>query len=153
VYSATNLWLAVAAALVAGIAIGLLWNRLVGGSSSRGLLRSREAQRQLDVMRQEQQHYRDQVSAHFQRTAELVNELTSNYRAVHNHLAQGARDLCPEAGDALAHLPEPRPELGTDPSSLPLEPPRDYAPRDRSRPGALDEAYGLERPHSARPRP
>src|SRR5690625_7534129 len=96
-------------------------------------------------MRQEQQHYRDQVSAHFQRTAELVNELTSNYRAVHNHLAQGARDLCPEAGDALAHLPAPRPELGTDPSSLPLVPPRDYAPRDRSRPGALDEAYGLER--------
>lgn len=156
VYSATTFWLAVAAALVVGLVAGSVLNRQLG-SSGAGLLRSREAQRQLDAMRQEQQHYRDQVTGHFQRTAELVNELTANYRAVHNHLAQGARDLCPEGGGSMPHLPEPAVQGGPRGSSMagsPLEPPRDYAPKGHSDIGALDEAYGLDKKHrGATPEP
>jgi uncharacterized membrane-anchored protein YhcB (DUF1043 family) len=38
--------------------------------------------------------YRDQVTQHFMRTSELVQEMTQSYRAVYEHLATGARELC-----------------------------------------------------------
>lgn len=144
VYSATTFWLAVLAALIIGFIAGAIVSRNLGSNP----LRNRENQRAIDTLRQEQQHYRDQVTGHFQRTAELVNELTENYRAVHNHLAQGARELCPEAGSQLPHLPEPpaaAQQLGAASAAAPIEPPRDYAPRAHADLGPLHEAYGLDK--------
>ena len=40
--------------------------------------------------------YRQQVTKHFSKTAELVNNLTMNYRAVYEHLATSALSLCDE---------------------------------------------------------
>jgi uncharacterized membrane-anchored protein YhcB (DUF1043 family) len=38
--------------------------------------------------------YRDHVTQHFVRTSELVQEMTESYRAVYEHLATGAQELC-----------------------------------------------------------
>ena len=43
------------------------------------------------------QDYRDQVTHHFMRTSELVQEMTQSYRSVYEHLASGAQQLCGEA--------------------------------------------------------
>lgn len=43
--------------------------------------------------------YREQVGQHFRRSAELINGMTAAYRAVYEHLAQGAHQLC--TGDAF----------------------------------------------------
>ncbi len=52
--------------------------------SQQDFLRSQEETRQ----------YRTQVTQHFTQTAELLQALTLNYRAVYEHLAVGAEALC-----------------------------------------------------------
>ncbi len=75
--------------------------------------------RERDEARNALNHYRDRVDRHFLETADLVNDLTQSYRAVHQHLSQGAHGLCSEAGRrkaaaksldaalALIHISEP----------------------------------------------
>ena len=53
-------------------------------------------QEELSELRERFADYRDQVSRHFMRTSELVQEMTHSYRAVYEHLATGAQELCEE---------------------------------------------------------
>lgn len=38
--------------------------------------------------------YKDSVTDHFRKTSQLVGEMTRSYKAVYDHLATGARELC-----------------------------------------------------------
>jgi uncharacterized membrane-anchored protein YhcB (DUF1043 family) len=49
---------------------------------------------ELSELRERFSDYRDQVTQHFMRTSELVQEMSQSYRAVYEHLATGAQDLC-----------------------------------------------------------
>ena len=51
-------------------------------------------QNELDQLKDRFTDYRDQVTQHFMRTSELVQEMTQSYRAVYEHLAIGAQNLC-----------------------------------------------------------
>ena len=46
--------------------------------------------------RQALEEQRAAVSKHFERTSDLFRELTRQYTALYSHLAEGARDLCPD---------------------------------------------------------
>jgi Uncharacterized protein conserved in bacteria len=48
--------------------------------------------------------YKQQVTGHFSKTAELFTALTDDYRSIYEHMSQGAEDLC---GGLV-------PQLGTD---------------------------------------
>lgn len=56
--------------------------------------RTRKLQEELDQLKDRFTDYRDQVTQHFMRTSELVQEMTQSYRAVYEHLALGAQNLC-----------------------------------------------------------
>jgi uncharacterized membrane-anchored protein YhcB (DUF1043 family) len=56
--------------------------------------RTRELQEELNQFKERFTDYRDQVTQHFMRTSELVQEMTQSYRAVYEHLANGAQRLC-----------------------------------------------------------
>ena len=45
--------------------------------------------------------YRGKVADHFVGTSERLRELTFQYRAIYNHLAEGAVELCPEGFEKL----------------------------------------------------
>jgi uncharacterized protein len=49
---------------------------------------------ELSELRERFSDYREQVTRHFMRTSELVQEMTQSYRAVYEHLATGAQELC-----------------------------------------------------------
>ncbi len=51
--------------------------------------------------REELERYQGKVANHFAGTSERLRELTLQYRAVYNHLAEGAGDLCPEGFEKL----------------------------------------------------
>jgi uncharacterized membrane-anchored protein YhcB (DUF1043 family) len=91
VFTEVNLVTA-AAVFVLGLLAGALLARLV--------LPSRQKLRQLmldlDAARSEHQVYRSEVSHHFEKTSELVATLTASYKAVYDHLAEGAQNLCSE---------------------------------------------------------
>jgi len=58
--------------------------------------RTRKLQEELDQLKDRFADYRDQVTQHFMRTSELVQEMTQSYRSVYEHLATGAQQLCSE---------------------------------------------------------
>ena len=78
------------AGLIFGILIGILvgyFLRSPGPSLT-------EVQNELDKTRKELEGYRSKVTEHFAKTADLVNDLTKNYKAVYEHLASSSQQLC-----------------------------------------------------------
>jgi uncharacterized membrane-anchored protein YhcB (DUF1043 family) len=110
--------------------------------------RNRELEEQLHEMQEAHKHYRYDINAHFDKTADLLSHLAVSYRDVHNHLARGALDLC-DAGAVrtLKLLPEATPVLEEHQSGM-MEPPRDYALRSPNEKGMLAEDFGFEKNHA-----
>jgi uncharacterized membrane-anchored protein YhcB (DUF1043 family) len=63
--------------------------------------RARELEQQLQATQSELDAYRGKVSQHFQKTAELFEDMTDRYRAVYQHMAGSAQALCQERPPAL----------------------------------------------------
>ncbi len=101
------LYLAPFAALIAGFALG----RLTASHASRARqleseleVARKDAERifgELEALREEQTRYQGQVSEHIVGTADRMRDLALQYRAVYDHLAEGARELCPDRFEAL----------------------------------------------------
>lgn len=47
-------------------------------------------------LKAENEHFREEVNAHFVRSAQLINELTDSYKKVFDHLSDGAERLVDE---------------------------------------------------------
>lgn len=136
------IWLVGAAALIIGTVLGLLIAR--SSSSSR----SKEALiEELNEARREFEDYKIEVSTHFAKTADLVNNLTSSYREVHQHLSTSASQLCSDEQMLIslerpAEAPVAEEEIDEDA----YEAPRDYAPKkDPKSQGTLSDEYGLKK--------
>jgi uncharacterized membrane-anchored protein YhcB (DUF1043 family) len=128
-----------AAGIGIGFGLGLLRNQQ-NGKRARDLAarlekasKERELARQeLDVARdslrrltQDYDAYRGKVTDHFAGTSDRLRELAIQYRAVYQHLAEGASALCPEGFEGLAgglellapqaeSQPEPEPERSAE---------------------------------------
>lgn len=154
-----NIWLISIAALVAGAVIGFLMGRSGGGAQ-----RQAELAVQLEQKQKELDDYKEEVSQHFEKTASLVNNLTSSYKDVHEHLATGAQGLCQAGNIDLALEPSLTPKLESEEQAATetdakneepsaesqseqkesTEPPRDYAPKAPEDEGTLSETFGLK---------
>jgi len=76
-------------ALIAGAMIGALVYRLLAPS----VKQADKTKSELDMAREELSSYKASVDSHFDKTSELVNDLTQNYVKVYRHLAEGAQTL------------------------------------------------------------
>ncbi len=85
------------AVFLAGLSLGLAFSR--GGREARRRVRVLEAE--LVEVNESLAAYRGQVEKHFAQTSDLFVELTRQYAAVWDHLAEGARSLCPERVPSL----------------------------------------------------
>lgn len=83
----------------------------------RGDARVRALETELARAREDRARYQEQVAQHFGRTASLFRDLTQQYGTLWQHLATGARDLCPERVAALEE------QLGQAPGLLTAEAP------------------------------
>lgn len=150
-YSAAAFWITALACLLAGAAAGWLLRRVIDPTEQR----QRELERRLHENEIALQDYKAQVTAHFRGTAERVNRLTENYRELHQHLSEGALDLCDarqpgEQPPMLTSLGGPGYRSAPAGAGVAVTPPLDYAPRSSpQQPGILNEGYDLERVHGA----
>jgi uncharacterized membrane-anchored protein YhcB (DUF1043 family) len=79
-------WLWIAGALLVGV--------VLGAASALLLARRKDEDRETVArLRGELEGYQQEVSEHFVKTAELVNSMTRSYKAVYDHLEQGAHRL------------------------------------------------------------
>ena len=93
------LWLAAAGSLLVGVLVGMLFAR---AGSRREAARARELEDQLIRSESDHLQYRGQVSEHFTETSRRLRDLTLQYKSVYEHLADGARTLCPEGTIEIA---------------------------------------------------
>ena len=70
---------------VAAVIVGLwvFWRRRQAAQSGRSV----------EALEQSHRQFREEVNQHFVETAELINHLTDSYKAVFDHLSQGAERL------------------------------------------------------------
>lgn len=85
------MWLILISMLGVGILFGFVIGRSKGDVSAP---RVRELEKSLQQANEEMQSYRAQVTAHFEKTATLFNQLTNDYRDVYEHLANSSNALC-----------------------------------------------------------
>ncbi|MEZ5502653.1 MAG: DUF1043 family protein [Halioglobus sp.] len=127
--------------------LGLMLGWLLGRRMSAESKKYRDLALKLDQVMQDKKAYEAEVVEHFSETAQLLNGLTQSYREVHNHLAQGAANLCHGAGPVSLE----RLEHSRDPAEIPadlarVQPPLDYAPKSSpDQKGMLNEEFGLDR--------
>jgi uncharacterized membrane-anchored protein YhcB (DUF1043 family) len=84
-----SVWQVGIIALVAGAMIGALAYRLLAPS----VKQVNKTKSELNLAREELISYKASVDSHFDKTSELVNDLTQNYVKVYQHLAEGAQTL------------------------------------------------------------
>ena len=104
-------------------------------------------EKQIKSLEQSNEQFKDDVSDHFNVTAELIQQMTESYKDVYQHLALGAQDLCsgevagkllPAGSDAVF---ENNAEEETG-----FSPPKDYAAKQKpDQTGALAEDFGLNK--------
>ena len=87
--NAASVWQITIIALVAGAMIGALAYRLFSPS----VKQANKIKTDLENTRGELASYKASVGQHFDKTSELVNDLTQNYVRVYQHLAEGAQTL------------------------------------------------------------
>jgi uncharacterized membrane-anchored protein YhcB (DUF1043 family) len=124
------LWMVAFGGLLAGALIGAFLYKLLRSDETRVQQLEMELQRLGD----EYETYKKEVHGHFSDSAVLIGKLTDSYREVYQHLAHGARNLCPDhiAVQLTQLSPTDSPYAGTgrsasaDPGSVRLSPPLDY---------------------------
>jgi len=85
-----------------GVGLGILLQRYV---LSRGTQVS-TLERELDKLKGEQLHLQDSIQQHFHQTSDLTQNLTNNYKALYEHLAQGSSQFTEQPLADLKHVLE-----------------------------------------------
>ena len=142
----TSATLLIAGLLVAAVAFLAGWltgQRGVTADDSR----EQELEETVTMLKHKHEQYQHSVNTHFAQTAELVGNLTQDYRKVYEHLSEGAATLCDQnqLPQTLAQAIEADQNRDLDPGQT--QAPLDYAPKSSpDEPGMLNERYGLDTP-------
>jgi uncharacterized membrane-anchored protein YhcB (DUF1043 family) len=126
---------------------------IVGGLLGRFILREdgkdrSSLRRQLDELKQQHQSYQINVTEHFGRTTELIEQLNQQYGQIQDHLNHGAEQFIkPEYRLESARTGETRLEdLTPEVSNNDIQStPRDYATKGPNEEGTLSETFGLKK--------
>lgn len=125
------LWIVAFGCLLAGALAGAVLFKLFRSDE----IRVQQLETQLQQLSDEYENYKKEVHGHFSDSAILVGKMTESYREVYQHLAQGARNLCPDyIASQMSQLASPE-SLTTQegsnvaasgPGQSRLSPPLDY---------------------------
>lgn len=129
--------------LAAGLVIGFLMARTLHPQARE----RKDLEAKLQQSQDQVKDYQQEVTDHFMKTSELVNNLSHSYRDVHEHLATGAMRLTnTEISRQMIDAGFGRHENSQVISGETPEPPKDYAPKVPG--GILSEEYGLKEDNS-----
>ena len=124
------LWMVALGCLLVGALIGAFLYKLLRSDETR----VQQLEMQLQSLGDEYENYKKEVHGHFSDSAILIGKLTESYREVYQHMAHGARNLCPDhiAVQLTQLSPTENPVAGIDrpasanPEAVRLSPPLDY---------------------------
>lgn len=110
----------------AGLLLGCSTGYFIARIKSKALHNNyQHLQKDFTQTQQAYETFQQNVSDHFLETAQLFNQLNDNYRAIHEHVANGAAALC--RTEKSIQFSEPEPLVSIDDMR---KAPADAAPRD-----------------------
>lgn len=80
--------------IVVGLIVFAGMGIFIGTRISSDKRRIKELEGELVDARKDLEAYRSKVNSHFKKTSELFTQMTSSYKAVYLHLAEGSQELC-----------------------------------------------------------
>ncbi len=108
-----------------GLVIGIIIGAVAMRFGNKTLRKQRSMQYELEKTKAELADYREELTNHFARSAELLDNMAHDYRQLYQHMAKGSNDLLPNLpGDAnpfAYQLTE------ADNDQAPVQMPRDYS--------------------------
>lgn len=122
-------------ALIIGLVAGLIIGALVMRFGSSKLRNQQGLQEELEKNKAELEQYKQGLMSHFERSAQLLENVADDYRQLCQHMAESSTALLPEITQQLNFLPSKHEEKALPPVE---EPPRDYS----------NNASGLLRPEN-----
>lgn len=138
---------------IGAAAIGLFIGLALGRNNASSSKQAKELETQLEASQKALEEYKEEVQQHFSDTAEAFKQASESYAALHQRVATGAQSLCTDIPDQTRLSFDTESPMATDTSAqeeLPLEPPRDYAPKKKpDEKGVLNEDFGLSKNDSA----
>jgi len=123
-----------------GLVIGYFWGRIQARTDSE---KKQVLQEQLQQNRHELEDYRRNVTEHFNSTAQLMQQMTEQYKAVYQHLAKGAQTLTDGDAQLLTEGSSQRLPGGDSSEVAATGEEEQAAPREKS--VAEDEQIGLKK--------
>lgn len=128
--------------------LGILIGALVARKLSSTEQKNRDLEKHLHEKQSELKAYKQEVTSHFVKTAGLLNNLTENYRDIHNYLAESAEQLSTKDSlntPIIEAIPEPKPKTVNNQAEM-TSPPLDYAPKSSPYDqGTLENDHHLEK--------
>lgn len=109
--------------LVVGIIIGALAMRF----GNKKLREQRHMQYELEKTKAELSDYREELTNHFARSAELLDNMARDYRQLYQHMAKGSNDLLPNLPGEKNPFAYQLTESEADNDQVPVQMPRDYS--------------------------
>lgn len=76
--------------VIGGFAAGFYVSRLIDENKKK----CEKLENQLNDAKNEMTSYKQNVTDHFVKTSNLVNNMTDSYRAIYDHMSDGAKSLC-----------------------------------------------------------
>ncbi len=145
-------WLIVLLGFALGVLTGAVVYRLTRSNSAK----ANKLEQELIQLQRLHESYKEEVANHFSKTSELVEDLTSDYVKVYKHLASGATNLAnippsellinQQQENSLAAIVNEVEDAVDDQdqdSKPPVEPPKDYAPKEEGAEGTLSESFSV----------
>ncbi|MES2604376.1 MAG: DUF1043 family protein [Pseudomonadota bacterium] len=139
------LWMVGLGCLLAGAVIGAILFKLLKSDEAR----VQHLESQLQQVSDEYENYKKEVHGHFSDSAILIGKLTESYKDVYQHLAHGARNLCPDyiATQLTQAAPPTSMDISGTDSALArdatlLSPPLDYASPRKEEPASSPGLLG-----------
>jgi uncharacterized membrane-anchored protein YhcB (DUF1043 family) len=136
-------WLIGISCLALGVVLGVVFARRLNTTPTR----VKELESQVKSLEQNHDQYKDDVSDHFNMSAELIQQMTESYKDVYQHLAMGAQDLCSgEVAEKLLPAGSDAVFENDTVGNSGFTPPKDYAAKQKpDQKGALSEEFGLNK--------
>ncbi len=147
----TTILVAATTLVIGGVLGGLLTRKLSSQEK-----KAQSLQAEVEKHKKQLSEYQQQVNDHFATTAKLVNQLTQNYRDVHEHLASDALKLANMDISRQLISDTNNDHIGINERKLNeqiVEPPKDWAPKTEGEEGMLSESYGLKDEEEISPPP
>jgi uncharacterized membrane-anchored protein YhcB (DUF1043 family) len=79
--------------VIGGFAAGFFVSRLIDENKKK----CEKLENQLNDAKSEMTSYKQNVTDHFVKTSNLINNMTDSYRAIYDHMSDGAKSLCSES--------------------------------------------------------